>query len=310
MNQGKKVGLVLGSGSARGWAHIGVLEALKDEKIPVDFIGGASIGAYVGAVFSGGGLDSLKQFALAMDWKMVMSYMDVVFPRSGFMDGKKTGELFSMHTNIKFFEDLPIPIKMVSTDMKTGERVVLDKGDLISAIRATCSVPGVLTPFKQDGRWLVDGGLVDPNPVGLVRDMGAQFIIAVDLNTGLTSRYNKKKKKKPIPNKILKERNELVKKLMAPYDQAGKIVREKIGQWFKRTETSPHIMDVLGASMGIMQEKISKTNFKLDPPDILIRPRLADLKMFDFDQAERSIEEGYRRTMEQMNEIKRGLQNN
>ncbi len=306
-DQTKKVGLVLGSGSARGWAHIGVIEALEAHRIPIHLITGTSIGAYVGAVYAGGGLESLKQFALSMDWKIVMSYLDVVFPRSGFMDGKKTGALFKMHTDAETFDDLSIPVKMAATDMRTGEQVVLDEGDLVPAIRATCSVPGVLTPFKYQDRWLVDGGLVDPNPVGLARAMGADVVIAVDLNTGLVSNYSEKNNSKPLPKAVQRERNELVARLAAQYDQAGKLVREKIGHWFKRNESSPHIIDVLGASMGIMQERIAKTNFELNPPDVIIQPRLGNLKMFDFDQAERSITEGYRRTVEQMDQIRNCL---
>jgi NTE family protein len=301
-----KVGLALSSGSARGWAHIGVLEALQEARIPIHCIAGSSIGAYVGAVFAGGGLASLKQFALTMDWRKVLSYIDVVFPKSGFLDGKRVAELFTMHTSAKTFEDLSIPLKIIATDLYSGERVVLDSGSLVEAIRASISVPGVLTPYFHSGRWLVDGGLVDPTPVQVVREMGAERVIAVDLNSGLVSKPRRSKESTTFieaSRKVDNERREVVAKLVERYGQAEQKVRQKIRQWFSRTNARPHIIDVIGSSVGIMQEQISAVHLKMYAPDILIQPQLGDLKMFDFDQAERSIREGYRRTQEQMESI-------
>jgi NTE family protein len=166
----KSVALVLGSGSSRGWAHIGAIEALDEEGIPIDFISGCSVGSYVGAVYASGSLASLKEFVLSMDGKKVFSYFDVVFPRSGLLDGtKKVAELFSMHTGVKRFSELNIPLTMVATDLQRGEKVVLRSGDLLPALRATMSVPGLFAPARVKGRWLVDGGVVDPVPVGVAR---------------------------------------------------------------------------------------------------------------------------------------------
>ena len=142
----KTVALVLGSGSSRGWAHIGAIEALEEEGIPIDFISGCSVGSYVGAVYASGSLASLKDFVLSMDGKKVFSYFDVVFPRSGLLDGtKKVAELFSMHTSVQRFSELNIPVMMVATDLQRGEKVVLRSGNLLQALRATMSVPG---PFR------------------------------------------------------------------------------------------------------------------------------------------------------------------
>ena len=203
-----KVGLALGSGSARGWAHIGAIEAIEEAGIPIHYVAGTSIGAFVGAVYATGDLASLKEFALQMDWKKVLSYFDVVFPKSGFMDGKKVHELFSIHTDAKTFEDFKIPVKMIATDLKTGKKVVIDSGNIIEGIRASISVPGVFTPVKQGDKWLVDGGLVDPVPVTAVRNMGANFVIAVDLNSDLINRnYKPVKKPKKKKHQIRKETN-------------------------------------------------------------------------------------------------------
>ncbi|SVE59956.1 uncharacterized protein METZ01_LOCUS512810, partial [marine metagenome] len=128
-NTNLKIGLALGSGAARGWAHIGVIKALKKENIPIHFISGSSVGSYVGAVYSGGGFESLKEFALSIDRKKVLSYIDVVFPRSGLINGKNATNLYSMHTNIMEFDELLVPMQMVATDMDSGEKLILDEGN-------------------------------------------------------------------------------------------------------------------------------------------------------------------------------------
>ena len=304
MYKHKKIGLVLGSGSARGWAHIGAIDAIEEAGIPIHCIAGTSIGAFVGAVYATGDLASLKEFALQMDWKKVISYFDVVFPRSGFMDGKKVHELFSIHTEAKTFEDFKIPVNMIATDLKTGKKVVIDSGNIIEGIRASVSVPGVFTPVKRGDRWLVDGGLIDPVPVSVVRNMGADFVIAVNLNSDRVNHDYKPAKqstKAKMPNR---KRNELMVRISAQYNSAGKAVKSHINRWFASSNKSPNIIDVMGTSLGIMQEQISRINLAMDPPDILIQPRLGNLKMFDFDQAERSIHEGYTQAKFQIDNIK------
>lgn len=304
MYKHKKIGLVLGSGSARGWAHIGAIEAIEEAGIPIHCVAGTSIGAFIGAVYATGDLASLKEFALQMDWKKVISYFDVVFPKSGFMDGKKVHELFSIHTDAKTFDDFKIPVKMIATELKTGKKVVIDSGNIIEGIRASVSVPGIFTPVKREGKWLVDGGLVDPIPVSAVRNMGADFVIAVDLNSDRVS-HDYKPIKKPVKEKTPnKKRNELMARIAAKYNSAEKAVKSQINRRFSNTAKSPNILEVMGTSLGIMQEQISRINLAMDPPDILIQPRLGNLKMFDFDQAERSIYEGYTQAKHQIENIK------
>jgi len=299
-----KVGLALGSGSARGWAHIGAIEALEEAGIPIHCITGTSIGAFVGAVYATGELDSLKQFALQMDWKKVLSYFDVVFPRSGLMDGKKVHELFSIHTKARTFDDFKIPVKMIATDLNTGEKIIIDSGNIIESIRASVSVPGVFTPVHLNGKWLVDGGLVDPVPVKVVREMGADIVIGIDLNSGISNSNLPNKSKKTVKTKpSLRERNELIARISEQYGNAEKAVKKQISRWYTPS-TKPNILDVLGSSIGIMEEQITRINLAMDPPDVLIQPRLRDLKMFDFDQAERSIQEGYVQAQYQIENIK------
>jgi len=315
MSSRKSVGLVLGSGSSRGWAHIGVIEALEEANIPIDYIAGCSVGSYIGAIYASGSLNSLKKFVLRMDGKKVFSYFDVVFPRSGFLNGtKKVKELFSMHTDVEDFSQLHIPLMMVATDLGTGDKVVLRSGNLLDALRATMSIPGLFAPARVKGRWLVDGGLVDPVPVSIARALGPDVIIAVDLNSGLISRRdrNKDRGEKPAPVPKTDDRheykNELVKKWADYYENAGLSLKNKINELLRKESSEPDIMETVTTSIGIMQERITRINLAVEPPDILIQPRLGELKMMDFDHVEHAIEEGYSCVKAQMEDIKELLE--
>ncbi len=304
----KTVGLVLGSGSSRGWAHIGVIEALEEEKIPIDYIAGCSIGSYVGAIYASGNLESLKEFVLRMDGKKVFSYFDVVFPRSGLLNGtKRLKELFSMHTDATDFSDLKIPLLMVATDLATGKKVVLKSGSILDALRATMSIPGLFAPVKVKGRWLVDGGLLDPVPVGAARALEADVVIAVDLNSGVVSskkrmRQTRRAEKRTGDPQVYK--SELFQKLSDYYETAGISFAGKINEVLGRELPTPDIIETVMTSINIMQELITRINLAVEPPDILIQPHLGQLKMLDFDQVEHTIEEGYNGVKDKINVIK------
>ena len=303
----KTVGLVLGSGSTRGWAHIGAIEALEEAKIPIDYVVGSSIGSYVGALYASGNLRSLKEFVLRIDGKKVFSYFDVVFPRSGLLDGtKKLKELFSIHTDVNDFSELNIPVMMVATDLVSGKKVVLKTGDIFNALRATMSIPGLFAPVKVKERWLVDGGLVDPVPVGVARALEADVVIAVDLNSGV---FSHKKPKKPISPPASKTANfpayksELLKKMVDYYEHAEISFTSKINVLLNRESATPDIIDTVMTSINIMQDRITRINLAVEPPDILIQPRLGQLKMMDFDQVEQTIEEGYISAKEKIEQL-------
>ena len=303
----KTVALVLGSGSSRGWAHIGAIEALEEEGVPIDYISGCSIGSYVGAIYASGSLTSLKSFVLHMDGKKVFSYFDVVFPRSGLLDGtKKVAELFSMHTPVVHFSELNIPVLMVATDLLRGEKVVLRSGQLLPALRATMSVPGLFAPARVKGRWLVDGGVVDPVPVGVARATEADVVIAVDLNSGIASRRMRQPVQEETAtnqgNRIVQ--SELLTKLADYYEAAESNFKARINELLGRDENMPDIIDTVMSSINIMQERITRINLAVEPPDVLIQPRLGALKMMDFDQVELAIEEGYIGVKEKMEDIR------
>lgn len=313
MHSPKKVGLVLGSGASRGWAHIGAIEALEASQVPIDFIVGCSVGSYVGALYASGSLSSLKEFVLRMNGKKVFSYFDVVFPRSGLLNGsRKVKELFSMHTGIERFEDLALPVSMVATDLKRGNKAVLASGDIMKALQATMSIPGLFAPVRIGSRWLVDGGLIDPVPVGVAKALAPDVVIAVDLNSGLASRRVVRRQAQ-LAEETAPEENrpeepeyklELLQKLSDYYESAEANFRTKINELFRREEELPDIVDTVMTSINIMQERITRVNLAVEPPDILIQPRLGDLKMMDFDRVDHAIEEGYLGVMERIDDIK------
>ncbi|WP_366162819.1 patatin-like phospholipase family protein [Bacillus infantis] len=179
------IGLALGSGGARGFAHLGVIKVLKEEGINVDVIAGSSMGALVGC-FYGAGLDIDRLYKLAGAFKRKY-YLDFTVPKMGFLAGKKVKELIRLFTHGKNLEDLDIPVRVVATDLMAGEKVVFSKGPIADAVRASISIPGIFTPEKLEDRLLVDGGVIDRVPVSVVEEMGADLIIAVDVSRVKTS---------------------------------------------------------------------------------------------------------------------------
>ncbi|PLS16575.1 esterase [Bacillus sp. M6-12] len=174
-----KIGLALGSGGARGFAHLGVIKVLKKEGIPIDLIAGSSMGALVGAFYAAGSdIDRLYKLAKLFKRKF---YVDLTVPKMGFVAGKRIKELIHMFTHGKMIEELDIPIAIVATDIKSGEKVIFRTGPIAEAVRASISIPGIFVPEKINNRLLVDGGVVDRIPVSVVKSMGADIVIAVDV---------------------------------------------------------------------------------------------------------------------------------
>ena len=295
------VGLALGSGSARGWAHIGVIQALADANIHVDYVAGTSIGALVGVVFASRRIGDLRDFVLQLDWKQVALFLDVVWPRSGLIDGKKVTDFVHTHVQ-KSIEELPLPFGAVATDLATGSQVTMREGDVVEAIRASISVPGVFTPVRRDGMTLVDGGLVNPVPVRAVREMGARFVIAVDLNHDTVA---KKGLNTPLTAECSApascpaggmggtERNKMLDALKRRIASHHTAARSQITRWMAR-DPMPSIFEVLLASTNIMEAQISATQLRIDPPDVLIQPRLGHIKFLEFNRGQEAIDEGYR----------------
>lgn len=300
----RKVGLALGSGSARGWSHIGVIRALAEAGVQVDYIAGTSIGAMVGAVYASGGIDDLEEVVLQLDWKKIAYLSDVVFPKSGLIDGKKISGFIQNHVKKINIEDLSLPFCAVSTDLSSGNEVAIKKGNIIEAVRASIAVPGIFTPAKKNGTFLVDGGLINPVPVSVVREMGADIVIAVDLNHNIIGNTGPGKitdidlnknlsEKKNQPGK--RKKNYLVKALNKRIKAIDYPALTHVREWMNK-DPMPSIFEVLTSSINIMETQITAIRLKTDPPDILIQPNLGHLKFLEFNRAKEAIDEGYKVT--------------
>ncbi len=175
-----KIGLALGSGGARGFAHLGVMKAFQDHQIDIDLIAGSSMGALVGCFYGvGHDMDQLYKLSTAFRRKF---YLDFTVPKMGFIAGNRIKEFIQLFTHGKNLEDLHIPVAVVATDLTNGEKVIFTKGPISQAVRASISIPGIFVPEKVDGKLLVDGGVIDRVPVSVVKDMGADIVIAVDVS--------------------------------------------------------------------------------------------------------------------------------
>jgi NTE family protein len=268
-----KVGLALGSGSARGWAHIGVIRALQEAGIKPDVLCGCSIGALVGAAYADGDLDDLEKWTTGLTWQDVVGLLDVGFG-GGLIKGDKLIAFFEKHFVDKEFSALPIPFACVATDLASGREVWLKEGSVAAAVRASIAVPGLLSPVSREGRLLVDGGLVNPVPVSLCRALGADVVIAVDLGSDIVGRSLKH------TAAAEKERDKnWSDRLMA-----------SLG--LKRDDTLPSLATVLSTSINIMQTRIARSRLAGEPADALIAPRLAHLGLMDYHRAAEAIAEG------------------
>jgi len=305
-----KIGLALGSGSARGWAHIGVIQALEESGINVDYVAGTSIGALVGAAYAAGNIDVLRDIALQLNWKQILYFFDIVFPKSGLIDGKKIADFIRNNIQERNIEELSLPFRAVSTDLATGCEVVIHEGDIVDAIRVSISIPGIFTPVTRNGLYLVDGGLVNPVPVSTVREMGADFVIAVDLNHDIIGKkgYTRALDSDFDSGAVVTEfgtrqgsieKNSLLEALEKKIKTLDLPVLTQINQWRTR-DPIPSIFDVLISSICIMEAQITNTKLKTDPPDLLIQPDLGHIKLLEFNRAEEAIAEGYTKTKDQI----------
>ncbi len=278
-----RIGLALGSGSARGWAHIGVIRALEQAGIRPDLVCGTSIGALVGAAYAAGELERFEQWVLGMGIKDVISFMDVRLS-GGVIKGERLMDFFRRNVADQPVEDLPLPFGAVATALDTGTEVWLRSGSMLRAVRASIALPALFTPVLHDGRLLVDGGLANPVPVSLARAMGAEIVIAVDLSADVLGRRLRADAPAEAPAGQV---GEWMRKLQ---DNLGALMQTRSPDEPKL----PSMIDVVASSITIMPVRIARSRMAGDPPDAIVAPRLAQLGLLDFHRAKEAIEEGRR----------------
>ena len=282
-----RIGLALGSGSARGWSHIGVIRALEEAGYAPDVVCGTSIGALVGAVYTAGHLDWLEEWVRQLNWQGVVSLLDFSMG-GGLIEGARLIEFFRKHFEDVGIEGLDRPFACVATELVSGREVWLRKGPVIDAVRASIALPGLFTPSQLNDRLLVDGGLVNPVPVSLCRALGAEVVIAVDLNWDLIGRRARSEVQAESGGPSAEDTPSLLTAPLAALLQRFKPQsRSRVNGM-----QSPSMMDVMGTSLNIMQVRITQSRLAGEPADELIRPRLSNIAAMDFHRAAMAIAEG------------------
>lgn len=297
MPERQVIGVALGSGAARGWAHVGVLKALAEAGIRPQVLCGTSAGALIGAAYLTDQIDPLLAWSTSIGWLGALRMVDVSFRRGGLMLVERVFERFrNTLTDVDLGQMAPA-FATVATDLETGREVWLRTGPLLDAVRASTAIPGLFPAVRLDGHWLVDGALVNPVPVSLCRAMGATHVIAVNLNgdsVGLKIRPA------PRPPRLRAAaartaRDLLVARLTGVALEAGPAAGGAAAELPPPAAAgppAPSILDVLAGSIDIMQDRITRARLAGEPPEVLIAPRLGHIGILEFDRAEEMVEIG------------------
>ena len=282
----KKVGIALGAGSARGWAHIGIFNALKQKGIEPDIVCGTSIGALVGAAYVTDSLDPLAAWVSQLRRRDVASYFDLTFSGGMIQGTRLMKSLEEIFPGDLLIEDLPKPFAAVATELETGNEVWLQSGPLLPALRASFAMPALFTPVCYQGEWLIDGALVNPIPISLCRALGADIVIAVNLDSKLSGRSFRKVDIPP----------EDIAKDISSESDIKKWIAHVSNRFLTKPKSDgdvPSLFDVLSGSIYIMQDRITRSRMAGDPPDLILSPQVDDIGLLDFDKATKAIEAGY-----------------
>lgn len=304
----KRVGLALGSGGARGWAHLGVLRALREKNITVEYIAGTSMGSVVGAFAAARREDRLLELANNLDWWLLRNFFwEISLSRSGLTDGRRLLIETQKMLGVKDFNELALPFRAVATDLGDGTEVVLSSGHLMQAIRASISIPGLFSPVKIGSRLLVDGGLVNPVPVNVARDMGARTVIGVDVTPGVeppskTPPATKKNAAHKLPAPALPDDKggdeetsafHVMEKFRTHIERKVRDLRDSVATLSSR----PSMAEVVLRTVRITETQIALARRMAEPPDILVEPDVGNIGTLDFQRAPEAMEAGYAATL-------------
>ncbi len=284
------IALALGGGAARGWAHIGVLYALDEAGIEIEMIAGTSIGALVGGCYLAGKLNELERFARSLSRRRMLGLLDIQFAGSGLFGGTRLNRELESHMHDVQIEDLPKTYVAVATEIATGHEIWLTHGDLIAAMRASYSLPGIFEPVECNGKVLVDGALVNPVPVSVCRAHEQPRVVAVNLNYDLFGRSG-----------VVKHGAPRAEMNVRATDDSAK-------QTHRKPPSHPVRLGISGVmveSYNIIQDRISRARLAGDPPDYSLHPRLSDIGLADFHRASEAIDRGYEATMDRLHDLQR-----
>src|SRR5689334_7875903 len=270
------IGLALSGGAARGFAHIGVLRTLEAHGIRPDVITGTSIGAAIAGVFAAGQLDGFEAWARNLTRRRVFGYLDFSLAGSGLIGGDRLFTRLEAALGDLTFEELPVRMAAVATELRTNHEIWITRGRLADALRASCALPGIFPPSRIGGRWLMDGALVNPLPISAARALGARLVIAVNLNAdnfgrGTIIQDHGSDAEDELRREASKARGGL-------RGRAEFLIKRK----FFGTPDRPGLSTVMVDAFQVLQDRITRARLAGDPPDVLISPRLSRINLFDF----------------------------
>ena len=294
------IGIALGGGAARGWAHIGVLKSLIAAGLEPDIVAGTSIGAVAGACFVTGRLNALEDFACGLTRRRIFGFLDFNFAGSGLITGQRLSTRLEQHLQQFNIEQLERRFVAVATELGTGHEVWLNKGSLVNALKASFALPGIFRPVQINGRWLIDGALVNPIPVSVCRALGASIVIAVNLSNDVFSKGAVIHYQEPYVTPAAAPQSDGQELLGSNGRAAVHLLHRQI---FGRSD-APGMSAVMMDAINITQDRIARSRLAGDPPDILIAPKTGSIGLFDFHRGAEAIELGARATEKLIDEIK------
>ena len=290
------IGLALGGGVARGWAHIGALRALLEADIEPDIVAGTSIGSVVGAAYLAGRLDSLERWARSLDRRKVLQYMDLSWGGSGLMKGTRLVKVLDHYLKGMMIEDFDRKFAAVTCDLRTGYEVWLQQGPVIPAIRDSYALPGAFEPVRIDGRYMIDGALVNPVPVSACRALGAHMVIAVSLSGDafgpIGTAHEVDFETPELADDDLPEVAIMAHQSLNKLRPDRVLLKSLLGG--TKPGKSPRLGSVMMGSLNIVMDRIGRSRLAGDPPDVFVAPRIGHIGMLEFTRAEELIERGYR----------------
>ncbi|GEP01329.1 patatin-like phospholipase family protein [Methylobacterium haplocladii] len=307
-----RVGLALGGGSARGWAHIGVIEALQEAGIVPEIVAGCSIGAVVGGAYAAGKLDRLKAFALSLTKRRVMGLVDLRIAGSGLIAGERLARRLSQELENRRIEALPVAFACVATELGTGHEVWLTNGPLVESVRASYAIPGLFPPVLLDSRLLMDGTLVNPVPVRLARELGADVVICVNLACDPRVRGSLIRPEPPPEEDELEDELARAVETRSRWAMLCGAGLRMVGRSRRTASTTkpgnPGVARVIFDAFNITQDRISRARLATDPPDVMVTPRLAAMGLFEFHRAAEGIALGREAARAALPEIRRMIE--
>jgi NTE family protein len=287
------IGLALGGGAARGFAHIGILRTLVANGIVPDVVVGTSIGAVVGGLHAAGRLDTLEEWGRSLQgMRNILGYLDIRLNGSGLIGGEKLATRLEEAVGQTLIEDLPIKFASVATEVRTGHEIWLTRGRVVDAMRASYALPGIFSPVLIGDRWLVDGALVNPVPVSAARALGAEIVVAANLSSDIFTYSTTVYSHGAMPEPVVPAAEETTSKRRFPrFFSPEKTVKR---EFFGGGSARPGLSSVMVDAFNIMQDRITRARLAGDPPDMLITPRVGHFGWFDFHRSEDLIALGTR----------------